>query len=121
MISDKVLAAPHFVYRLFDAAGALLYVGCTHDPKKRLRSHARKQPWWPEVARVDHSHPMPLGAARRLESIAINAENPRYNVAGRLNPVQDSGPGPVASRRGQSNVLPSGGNFSMTDEVLRVC
>jgi predicted GIY-YIG superfamily endonuclease len=40
------------VYVLRDAAGVCLYVGQTTQLRKRLRRHARTQPWWSEVAAV---------------------------------------------------------------------
>ncbi|MDX3298685.1 GIY-YIG nuclease family protein [Streptomyces scabiei] len=40
---------PTAVYRLYDAAGQLLYVGSAFDPTRRLRQHAAQKSWWPEV------------------------------------------------------------------------
>lgn len=47
------LAKPHFVYRFFDAAGEILYVGCTHNLHKRMVEHACEKPWWGQVAEVE--------------------------------------------------------------------
>ncbi|MGY5033279.1 GIY-YIG nuclease family protein [Streptomyces sp. 900116325] len=38
------------VYRLYDAADALLYVGSAYDPEERCKAHHDK-PWWPKVTR----------------------------------------------------------------------
>ena len=38
----------HFVYRVFDEFGQLLYVGCTKDLTRRLKQHkvdSCKKPW----------------------------------------------------------------------------
>lgn len=38
------------VYRLYDAAGTLLYIGSAYDPEQRVERH-RKKPWWPQAVR----------------------------------------------------------------------
>jgi predicted GIY-YIG superfamily endonuclease len=37
------------VYRLFDQAGQLLYVGMGRNPMNRWSSHADQHAWWPQV------------------------------------------------------------------------
>lgn len=39
----------HCVYRIFDAEGALLYIGSTGNMWYRIGQHAADRPWWPEV------------------------------------------------------------------------
>lgn len=69
------------VYRLYDAAGTLLYIGSAYDPDHRCKSH-RKQPWWPEVARrTDEWHPA-RGVAYVEELKAIAVERSKYNAMG---------------------------------------
>ena len=41
--------------------------------------HQKASPWWPEVARVDKTPQPDLGAARRAEFAAIEAEAPLHN------------------------------------------
>lgn len=41
------------VYRLYDAAQRLLYVGIGYDYLARWKSHAKDKAWWPEVASRD--------------------------------------------------------------------
>jgi hypothetical protein len=36
---------PAAVSRLYDEAGALLYVGSSFDPEERCKGH-REKPWW---------------------------------------------------------------------------
>lgn len=40
----------HVLYRLYDREGVLLYIGRTRSIRRRFRTHAAEQPWWPEVA-----------------------------------------------------------------------
>lgn len=67
------------VYRCFDAAGALLYVGVSMGPTSRLKAHARTSPWFGEVANVTISPVMPRREALEAERDAIAAEKPIHN------------------------------------------
>ena len=71
----------HFLYRLYDWAGELLYVGLTTDPKSRIRRHRRIQPWGEAIAShtvesVGHDRCAALDAERN----AIKYEWPRHNI-----------------------------------------
>ena len=75
----------HYLYRFFDRAGVLLYVGITVDFNKRKQQHARYKSWWP---RVDHDatqieHYNGQRAVLDAEREAIENEKPlendRYN------------------------------------------
>lgn len=89
---------PHYVYRLFDDAGQVLYIGCTANPKTRIRQHVQgliPQGHYREIrATVGYwevSDPYPTWAdAHVVEIKAIAAEVPRFNV------VHNSGRGAVA-------------------------
>lgn len=62
------------VYVLRATDGACLYVGQTEQLQKRLRKHARTQPWWPEVASVQ-VHPVPVDNAQgRTPALIREAE-----------------------------------------------
>lgn len=41
------------LYRMFNAAGEKLYVGCTNDVWRRLHAHRRTKPWWPEIDSIE--------------------------------------------------------------------
>ena len=69
----------HFVYRAFAADGALLYVGCTMDPKRRRYEHKLSSAWFPLMASVRLTGPLDEVTAKRLEKDAIRTEGPRYN------------------------------------------
>jgi predicted GIY-YIG superfamily endonuclease len=69
----------HTVYRLFDAEGALLYVGSTINLPKRLGEHRRKQPWGHLIASWTADGPHEQSWAYRLEGLAIEDEKPLHN------------------------------------------
>ncbi len=66
------------VYRLFDADGALLYVGASHDPKERLGRH-KDRAWGHEIARVKVAWFPNRRTALHREAVAISKESPRHN------------------------------------------
>lgn len=79
---------PAAVYRLYDADGALLYIGSAYDPAQRSKKH-REKPWWALVARrEDEWHPS-REAAYVAETEAIKEKMPPGNKI--------SGPGAVAA------------------------
>lgn len=76
------------IYRLRDASGELLYVGCTViSLRSRLVQHGRMQPWWSDVAEVTYEMCLSDVHALYIEWQAINTENPRYNVQKHLHPA----------------------------------
>jgi hypothetical protein len=70
---------PGAVYRFFDAAGALLYVGSTVDRDLRWAAH-RSKPWWPEVIGKTIVWYETIEEARKVERQAITSEFPIYNL-----------------------------------------
>ena len=95
MISDHDFA--HWVYRMYDAEGRLLYVGMTVNQKKRIqvwRSVGRAAGhWWPQVADIQWEFHPDKGAAAAAERTAIQTESPLHNINGRLHPRVASSPG----------------------------
>lgn len=71
------------VYRAYDAAGRLLYVGCSSDVDTRLKAHATDSSWWPFHARVERVSYLARAEAEAAEAEAIATEYPRWNVIGR--------------------------------------
>lgn len=68
------------LYRFYDAAGGLLYVGITLNPKARFTDHRHEKPWWHEVSTIKlETHPT-REAALAAERLAIIAEHPMHNV-----------------------------------------
>jgi predicted GIY-YIG superfamily endonuclease len=72
------------LYRLFDAADHLLYVGITVNPAARFAEHARTKPWWPDVARRAVAWCDNRGIAKAAEAAAIKNEQPVHNDRGKL-------------------------------------
>jgi hypothetical protein len=68
------------VYRFFDAAGALLYVGLTNNTAIRWDHHARRKPWWRDVTRKSVTWFEDRPTAARAEAQAIRAESPKWNI-----------------------------------------
>ena len=73
-------AGHELIYRLYNIAGQLLYVGITWNPFVRWTYHARTKPWWTEVASVAVHQCRDDRDARAQETAAIHAEAPRYNI-----------------------------------------
>lgn len=67
------------LYRLFDAAGELLYIGIAYHPSKRFAEHATSKAWWPQVARREVEWVDSRASAEIAERCAIAAERPRHN------------------------------------------
>jgi predicted GIY-YIG superfamily endonuclease len=68
------------LYRLYDSADALLYVGIAEDPKKRWSEHAADKPWWSNVAQRDVEWFSARELAEAAERVAITSEAPLHNV-----------------------------------------
>lgn len=69
----------HCLYRMYDNAGQLLYIGITGSLSQRFTSHHEK-PWWPSVADVTvEMHPN-RAAVLDAEKAAIRDEKPLHNV-----------------------------------------
>jgi len=71
------------LYRHFDAAGVLLYVGISNDALRRLCQHKDRSHWHAQIARVDVEWLPDRAAASAAESAAIAREKPAWNVRGR--------------------------------------
>jgi hypothetical protein len=72
---------PTALYRLFNAATVLIYVGISDSLKVRMRNHADTKPWWPEVASKTIEWYPTWGEAKDAETAAIAEERPLYNLA----------------------------------------
>lgn len=70
-----------YVYRLFDAHGDLLYVGCSNNLLFRQYIHGREKEWFPDVATWRLVGPfLSRAGAEAVERQAIQTEKPRHNV-----------------------------------------
>jgi predicted GIY-YIG superfamily endonuclease len=73
---------PSTLYRFFDHAGALLYVGVAGNPGRRWEQHAKAKSWWATVATTTVEHFASRDEALAAEREAIANERPLHNVAG---------------------------------------
>jgi hypothetical protein len=67
------------VYRCFNAARDLIYIGSAEKFLRRLQGHESRTPWWPEVAETAADRFPTIFEARAAERLAILAEQPLYN------------------------------------------
>ncbi len=76
------------LYRHFDSAGVLLYVGISISPTNRNKNHSSNAGWFQQVIRIDIEWHDSQEAALWAEDVAIRKENPRHNIqrAGRRGP-----------------------------------
>lgn len=75
------IADMHAVYRMFDEAGRLLYIGVSGRAGRRFDQHSEKR-WFPLVGLITLEWHATKAAAELAERRAIAAERPRYNVTG---------------------------------------
>ena len=71
------------LYRHFDAAGTLLYVGISSHVTKRLLSHKSVARWYYSIATVKVEHFDTYEEAARAETRAIFTESPVHNILGK--------------------------------------
>lgn len=67
------------LYRHFDAAGVLLYVGVSSDPRSRSYSHRRHSAWTEFAVREEVEWLPDRDAALVAEKAAIVSEKPLFN------------------------------------------
>lgn len=71
---------PHALYRFYDHAGRLLYIGITSALSARLSNHGDTKPWWVDVANITVSHYVNRDEVLAAERAAIISERPLWNV-----------------------------------------
>lgn len=71
---------PCFTYMFYDDHHALLYVGITNDPKRRLYQHARNKPWFEEINRVNLAAFRSETEAMAAEACLIKSMQPLHNI-----------------------------------------
>lgn len=67
------------LYRFFDRAGQLLYIGITVNPPARFRDHQNKT-WWHLVTTIALETHATQASLLEAEQRAIVAERPLFNV-----------------------------------------
>lgn len=73
-------SAPYWLYRCYDNADRLVYVGVTHDAHARLRSHSYRSWWAADVEYVELEEIQGKAAALAAEKAAVHTEYPRWNI-----------------------------------------
>lgn len=91
------------VYRLFDSADRLLYVGMGRNPMGRWASHADQHAWWPEVVRFTVDWFPTRGEASAEERRALKEEATVHNVHGTERHGLVTGAGVRAALAGRRN------------------
>ena len=74
------------LYRHYDAAGKLLYVGISEDAGQRLAAHMGVSDWSRQIASITIEHFPTRADALRAEAAAIKLERPTYNVINAVKP-----------------------------------
>jgi len=67
------------LYRIFDEADVLLYIGMSVNKFKRVDYHCSHQPWADEIACVRFERFADREELARAEIRAIRKEHPKYN------------------------------------------
>lgn len=81
---DDARTGPTVLYRHFDQAGILLYVGVSASLMVRTVAHVRASAWRDEIATIKVERFPTRGEALAAETQAIRVERPLYNIAGAL-------------------------------------
>jgi len=72
---------PTYLYRCYDQFGALLYVGITDNPERRMRAHAAEKFWWGDVVKTTNMAFRTREQALWAEWAVITTCHPLHNVA----------------------------------------
>lgn len=75
------MSQPHALYRFYDDAGHLLYVGITLDPGSRFARHRELKPWWLDVRGVSIEWYDSRAEVLAAETRAIAVERPLHNIS----------------------------------------
>lgn len=102
------------LYRFYDSAGALLYIGVSENLDRRWKHHATVQPWWPEVVRRSVEWYPDRDAAEEAEVAAIKTEGPRHNVMHSLCPPPRPAPPSYPSEGGRHLSTAEAGRLANT-------
>lgn len=69
------------VYRFYDKADAVIYVGITNNPAHRWAAHATDKSWWCDVATREVEWFDTREEAERIEDHLISTLHPRWNTS----------------------------------------
>lgn len=80
VVSGPAYDGYHWLYRVYDAADRLLYIGRTHNPWQRIAHQSCTAHWRDEAERIEWEPIGPYHLATQAEIAAIKAEAPVFNV-----------------------------------------
>lgn len=76
------------LYRMYDGASVLLYVGISVQPITRIRNHEGIQPWAEEIVHVTFERFEDDEEAAIAEEVAIRVEKPVHNLGATRSEIQ---------------------------------
>lgn len=100
------------VYRLYDAAGDLLYVGISMHPETRFAEHEQDKWWWHQVVQKTLTWYNTRAQAKAAEDAAIVNEKPRHDRTWRMS-------GSVARKAGITRFVERDPNIAPVAEAMR--
>lgn len=104
-----------FVYRVYDWAGRLVYIGMTSDLCRRMSTHRADSFWWPNAAQIEWEEYGERDAAARRESQLIAELDPPQNTHFRrraLRPLHN-----IDGNDGELIPLPPADENQLPDEI----
>lgn len=117
-IPVEVTGEPVGLYRFYDAAGQLLYVGITRNLATRWSQHQTEKSWWPAVARKTVVMYGSRREAELAEGRAIRSESPLHNKAmGRRDKSQPKQPAPKLPPPRRPHGLTSRDSFAINADL----
>lgn len=105
-----------YVYRYFDEASELLYVGVTADPYTRWLQHKRRSPWAEAVYAVSLERFAYEDLALLFEREAIREEAPKHNIRSTLEGNRQQHSAGIASAHARRNATSMPDAYARTDE-----
>lgn len=72
-----------WMYKVFNRAGNLLYVGITCCPKSRMKDHKSNSIWWEDKYQMTWESFESRQEAEKAEDFSIKNDNPVFNIRGR--------------------------------------
>jgi len=111
----------HCLYRHYNDAGDLLYVGVSNNPYRRSQQHKRKSKWYTNVSKITLEWFDDRELACKAEAVAIFKEQPINNKAHKYGPGKKACI--VSMSESQSRLLSEAARITGLDlgQYLRFC
>lgn len=77
---EEVRDNTHILYRCYNKATRLLYVGMTNHLENRIKNHRAGKVWWKYVDHLTFQQFRSRGELARAEADAIEKESPKFNI-----------------------------------------